>query len=159
MATTYCTTTDIAFILSAAGRSARADDDEDGSEETGTITSAIERAAVEMNFYLERRYDLSDIASNTWCKWANAYLAVYYLDTRLGNPASPVITEHRDEILELLKTIGRSGNRIPEATESFNFLPRLTNYQANLRDRHVKVIVVQETSVGPSPAAGVKRPI
>ncbi len=158
MATVYCVTADVDFVLSADGKVIRTDDNEDGTEDNGVVTNAIQIAAVEMNFYLERRYKLSGLTSNEWCKWANAYMAAYYLDTRLGNPAAPAIAQQRDDFIDKLKLIATAGYRVPETTEAFNFLPRMTNYREELQNRREKVVVTPETSVGPPPPSGVKRP-
>jgi hypothetical protein len=82
MAQTYCDEDDIVSIIGEPTLLVCIDDDQDGvrsDDDDDKVTACIERAAVEMNAALANQYVLSELASNDWCKWCNAYLAVYYL--------------------------------------------------------------------------------
>ncbi|MCE9525464.1 MAG: DUF1320 domain-containing protein [Planctomycetales bacterium] len=91
MPQTYCLKADIEAVWTAAAVLASVDDDSSGTlsaTEEGYITRAIERAAERMNAYLEERYVLSELASNTWCRDANAALAAFLLSIRRGTNES-----------------------------------------------------------------------
>jgi len=159
---TYCDRDDVEDILSDAGVLAMIDDDEDAAEagtETLRITAAIERAAERMNFWLARRYTLRDLASNAWCKWANATLAALKLSTRRNNPAPQSLVDEANDIMEMCKAVAEQPLAvIPDQPESFDMRPTVTNPRV---DRgfwdESPVKVDPELSTGPKPADGIKR--
>jgi phage gp36-like protein len=160
MPTTYCTQSDVEAILSAAGVTAFADDDEDGSldgTETGYITRAIERAAARMNAVLEIRYKLADLTSNAWCQFANADVAAYLLTSRRGNSPPTQIADAYQEVIDLLDKIKANRGKVPEQGESFDFLPSVSNYQPVRGVRNMPVRVDPNESTGDAPATGIKR--
>lgn len=157
MTTTYCAAADVQFVLSEVGVTLRTDDDEDRESDADQITSAIEIAATTMNQHLDRRYILSQLSGNAWCKWTNAYLAAFVLDSRQNNQPGPRLTEERAERLEFLKEIASGNEGVPEQTESYDQLPCLSNY--TLEQWQAMPVRVREDISTRPPAAGtpVKR--
>lgn len=159
---TYCDRDDVEDILSDAAVVAMIDDDEDtvdGAAEQVRVTSAIERSAERMNFWLARRYTLSDLASNDWCKWANATLAALKLSTRRNNPAPQSLVDEANDIMEMCKAVAEQPLAVlPNQPESFDMRPTVSNLRT---DRgfwdESPVQVDPETSTGPKPADGIKR--
>lgn len=131
MSQTYCTYADLESMLSVAGVLAFIDDSENGTAsgaETQYATDAIERAAAKMNADLDEVYILSQLASNVWCKWANATLAIYELSKRRNNPCPASLIDDVKEITERLRDIGMGRARVPEQAPSFDSYPAVTNY-------------------------------
>lgn len=163
MAQTYCTQSDIEAIISASGLLACIDDTEAGQASTGAtlhVTNAIERAAVKINAAAGRQYSpLSDLASNDWCKWANAVLAAYYLQTRRGNPAWQSLSDQVKEVEELLEEVAWGRRGIPEQPPSFDFRPTVSNFQVEPGRSIAPVRVDRDESTGAAPVdgAGTKR--
>lgn len=158
MSQTYCVQADIESILSASGALACVDDAEVGSGGTGHITNAIERAAVKMNAAIGRQYTpLSDLASNDWCKWANATLAAFYLSTRRNNPAPATLADQVKEIEELLDEIAWGKRTIPDAVPSFNQLPSVTNFTVEPGRIVAPVRVNRDESTGSDPPSDGQR--
>lgn len=160
MAQTYCTQSEVEDILSTAGATAFADDDEGGTlsaGETAYITAMIERAAVRMNAYLTSRYTLSELASNAWCKWCNATLAAYYLVMRRGNPAIESVAVEVGELMDMLTDIKAGRMQVPEQSESFDFLPTVTNFDTKRRKTVMPVRVRTDESTGDTPHSSRKR--
>jgi len=132
---TYCTKTDIEAIWPAASLLASVDDDTSGSlsaTEEGYITRAIERAANLMNARLELRYTLSDLASNKWCRDANAAIAAYWLATRRGDPAPAQLTQQYTAYVADLADIAAGKLKVPGAIESYDQTPGVTNFEVNM---------------------------
>jgi phage gp36-like protein len=114
MTQTYCTKTDIEAIWPPASLLASVDDDASGTlsaTEDGYITRAIERAANFINSRLEARYRLTDLASNTWCRDANAAIAAYWLSNRRG-AAVPALQQQYDAYVAAAR---RNHPRPPES--------------------------------------------
>ena len=129
---TYCTKTDIEAIWPPASLLASVDDDTSGTlspTEDGYITRAIERAANLINSRLAMRYKLADLAANTWCRDANAAIAAYWLSTRRTGPAPAHLQQQYDAYLGVLDRIVTGHLRVPEATESFDGGPSVSNYR------------------------------
>lgn len=163
MATTYCTTTELDAIIGTPSRVSWSDDDQDGVlsvTEATYATLAIERAAVEMNAAIEQSdYDFADLASNAWCKWCNAYLAVHYLAARKNNtPADSVemqVAQYRAWLEEL-----RWGRfRIPEQAPSHETRGTVSTFAAELYKETNPIRVIVEESTGSAPVPPIKREV
>ena len=149
MTTTYCTKTDLEAIWPPDDLLDSVDDDTSGTlsaTEEGYITRAIERAANLMNARLAVRYKIADLATNTWCRDANAAIAAFLLATRRGAAAPAHLTEQYEAYLALLDRIAGGFLRVPEAAESFEPGPSVTNFAIDLSEPHRKAVVVEETS-------------
>ena len=152
MTTTYCVRADVVSILSEAGVVAAVDDDESGVEavaETAYVTDAITRAAVRMNFMLQRRFVLSEL-DNDWCKWCNATLAAGEVWRRRSNsPLSESLVTAIKEYTDQLAMIGQ-GAPIPEQAESFEHTPTVSVLKPELwRCRPIAVQPTQSDGSAP----------
>jgi phage gp36-like protein len=133
--TTYCTTADLNACWAPDLILASVDDDASGTlspVETGYLERAIERAAGRMNAYLETRYTLANLAGNTWCRDANAALAVYLLSIRRGEPAPESLQQQYDAYLADLLEISAGRQNVPQVTAPLDMLPTVTNYRLDL---------------------------
>ena len=138
---TYCTSADLEAIWDPALLLASVDDDEDSvldALEQTYLDRAIERAAGRMNAYLELRYTLSALASNTWCRDANAAIAVYLLSIRRGDPAPTVLQEQYDAYFDELKEIAAGRLNIAPGANSFSFGPSITNFQFDVGESRAR---------------------
>lgn len=146
----YCTKTDIEAIWPAATLLASVDDDANGTlsaTELGYIDRAIERAANFINARLEMRYSLATIASNTWCRDANAAIAAYWLSTRRGLAAPAHLQQQYDAYVAELVAIVAGGIKLPQQPESLDFAPGVTNFEIRLDEPERKARRVEGTSV------------
>ena len=128
---TYCTKTDIEAIWPPASLLASVDDDSTGTlspTEDGFITRAIERAANLINSRLTMRYVLADLAANAWCRDANAAIAAYWLSTRRTGTAPAHLQQQYDAYVAVLDRIVTGHLRVPEAPESFDAGPSVSNF-------------------------------
>lgn len=162
MATTYCDDDDVISIAGEAFINACIDDDEDGvisvAEEAYT-TSAIERAAVEMNSALNNQYKLSDLAGNDWCKWCNAYLAVWNLAARKNNPPPASVIAAVDQFKEQLSEARWGRFQIPEQSPSFDHSPSVSNLRPEAYKQTMPARVVEEESTRAVPTEGIQREV
>ena len=135
MPQTYCLKADIEALWTAAAVLASVDDDSSGTlsaTEEGYITRAIERAAERMNAYLEERYVLSELATSTWCRDANAAIAAYLLSIRRGDAAPAPFQSQYDGLMSDLFEIACGRLKVPQAKESVDNLPSVSNFAVNL---------------------------
>ena len=149
-AQTYCTQSDIEAIWPPADLLASVDDDASGTlsaTESGYIDRAIERAANFINARLEMRYRLTDLATNAWCRDANAAMAAYWLSTRRGSAAPAQLQQQYDAYLTALTEIAAGRLKVPQQVDGVDTSPGLTNFQIDLRQPFRKAQVVDETSV------------
>jgi phage gp36-like protein len=146
---TYCTKTDLEALWPPDDLLDSVDDDTSGTlsaTEEGHITRAIERAANLMDARLAVRYQLADLATNTWCRDANAAIAAFLLATRRGLAAPAQLTQQYEAYVLLLDRIAAGFLRVPEAAESFEPGPSVTNFAIDLSEPYRKAAVVEETS-------------
>ena len=147
---TYCTKADIEAIWPPTEILAAVDDDTSGTisaTEDGYITRAIERAANAINARLELRYQVADIAGNAWCRDANAAIAAFWLSTRRGDAAPAHLQQQYDAYIAALDEIAAGKLKIPQAIESFDVTPGVTNFELRLDETYRKAQRVEETSV------------
>lgn len=146
MPQTYCLKPDLEAVWTAAAVLASVDDDSSGTlsaTEEGYITRAIERAAERMNAYLEERYILSELASNAWCRDANAAIAVYLLSIRRGDAAPAPFQLQYDGLMSDLYEIARGRLKVPEAKESVDSVPTVSNFAADLSGTGERIQVLK----------------
>ncbi len=154
MPQTYCLKADIEALWTVAAVLASVDDDTSGTlsaAEEGYITRAIQRAAERMNAYLEERYVLAELATNTWCRDANAAIAAYLLSIRRGVSAPAPFQLQYDGLMSDLFEIARGRLKVPEANESVETIPTVSNFAIDLTGGSDKVLRVAETSTGSPP--------
>ena len=150
MTQTYCTRSDIEAIWPPANLLASVDDDANGTlsaTEESYITRAIERAANFINARLEMRYRLTDLATSTWCRDANAAIAAYWLATRRGVAAPAQLQQQYDAYVAALAEIAAGRMKVPQQAESFAATPGVTNFEIRLDEPHRKAQRIDETSV------------
>jgi len=162
MPTTYCNRLDVESIMGVPALLVCIDDDQDGVEsarESNYVTAAIERAATEMNTSLRHQYILENLVGNDWCRWCNAYLAVWQLWSRRGNmPPSglvDIINTYRGQLQEI--KWGRF--QIPETAPAFLYTPAVSNFQPELGKFDMPIRVDLNESTGGQPNSGVKRQV
>jgi phage gp36-like protein len=156
---TYCNQADLEALWSAAAVLRSADDDEDGAlsaAEEGYIARAIERAANKMNACLETRYALAALSGNTWCRDCNAAIAAYLVATRRGNPAPEHIAREYASFFDDLNDIRAGRLKVPQAGDTHETIPTVTNFDTDLHESRSKVRRVGETSTGGPPPSGRK---
>src|SRR5262245_4934525 len=150
MTQTYCTKTDIEAIWPPASLLASVDDDTSGTlspTEEAYITRAIERAANLINSRLAMRYQLVDLAANTWCRDANAAIAAYWLSTRRGLAAPAHLQQQYDAYAAQLAQIAAGFMKVPQQPESFAAVPGVVNFEVHMDDAHRKAHRIDETSM------------
>ena len=128
---TYCTKADIEAIWPPASLLASVDDDSTGTlsaTEDGYITRAIERAANLINSRLAMRYKLASLAGNAWCRDANAAIAAYWLSNRRGAATPANLQQQYDAYVATLDRIVTGHLRVPEAPESHDGGPTVSNF-------------------------------
>jgi hypothetical protein len=74
------------------------------------------------------RYKLADLAANTWCRDANTAIAAYWLSTRKSGTAPAHLQQQYDAYLGVLDRIVTGHLRVPEAAESFDPGPTVSNF-------------------------------
>lgn len=164
MATEYCVTADVEFVLSAAGVTANLDDTEAGvrsAEMEDWIDRAIDIAAGKINAKVRHQYKISDLdgSGNTWLRDTNAYLAAMTLATRRGNPCPESLVRECEERLALLNEIRWGRESIPEQAPSFDHTPAASNYRPELYKIDNPIRVDTGESTGDAPPTSVKRPV
>jgi hypothetical protein len=158
---TYCVRRDVVSILGEAGLLACIDDNANGQadpDEIVFITDAINRSASEMNHSLGKQYSpLSSLAGNEWCKWCNAYIAAFYLQSRRGNAPVGSVMESTITYRQQLEAIQWGRDSVPEASPTHNHSPAVTNFNIRPNSPDGPVVVDLDQSTGGNPGAGVKR--
>lgn len=161
MAQTYCVTSDVEFVLSAAGVTACLDDYEDGQRSTAEdalVVRAIEIAAGKINQRVRHQYKLTDLAAgNDWLRDTNAYLAAKTLAERRGNPAPQSLMEECKDREMLLEQIRWGREQIPEQLPSFDHSPTVSNFEPELGRVNNPIRVRQNESTGEQPLPPIKR--
>ena len=146
----YCTRSDIEAIWPPASVLASVDDDGNGTlsaTESSYIDRAIERSANFINARLEMRYRLGDLATNSWCRDANAAIAAYWLSTRRGAAAPAQLQQQYDAYVAELVAIVAGSIKLPQQAESFDTSPGVSNFAIRLDEPLRKAQRVDETSV------------
>lgn len=159
--TSYCTSTEVTQILSANGLLRRADDNEDGTEDTLVVAAFIEKASSIMNKYLFKRYTAAVIAASTWAKWCCASIASYLMATRHGNVSPQSLKDERDDYIQMLKDMEAGVESLPAddgvATEAYDNSMSVTNYTIDGRFHRSKVRRVPEISTGGPQLPGLEQ--
>lgn len=160
MTTTYCDEDDLISIMGEPFIVAQSDDDMDGTlsaTEATHATTAINRAAVEMNSALDSQYILADLANNDWCKWCNAYLAIWNLYARKGNPPSPSVIEAVQTFREHLSEARWGRFQVPEQAPSFDHTGSVSNFRPEMYKVDAPIRVIVEESTRDAPGENIKR--
>lgn len=160
---TYCTRNHIIDLIGEAGLLTCIDDNANGQEEATEsvfLDNAISRAATEMNAKLRHQYNpLSALANNEWCVWCNAYIAVYFLQSRRSNSPAAAIMEAVQAYRETLEDIRWGRDNVPEQAPTHNSQPSVTNFNIRFNDPDGPVLVDPDQSTGGNPVPGISRKI
>lgn len=155
----YCTLTDVEAAWTPADLLAAVDDDASGTLSAGEqsiVTRAIERGANRMNASLEMRYSLDSLANNAWCRDCNAAVAIYLLSTRNGAAATDAIQEQYEAYVLDLEHILAGRLRVPQATETLQHTPTVTNFAVDPTQAVATVRRLDDVSTGELPSGSVK---
>lgn len=158
--TTYCTQADVEAVLSEFGVLARADDDRDdtlGTTDAASVTAMIRMAAGRMNSRLQKRYKLSDLVGNDWCRDTNAWIAARFLCARRGMAPPDSLEIIVQELFGELDRIRDNDADVSDIKESFEAIPTVSNFTVEPFRRHAKVRVIERISTGEKPAGKRKR--
>ena len=153
----YCDPEDLMDRLSALGVQLHSDDGgqggDDGSVSEADKTAVEEamclRATDDVYFYLGSHYNESDLAASRWVKNRTVDLALYYLDTRRGDPANEAIKADFERSLEILEKINAGKLRIAELPKRkpLGGVPAISNQRVRL-DPHPRVVTERKRSTG-----------
>jgi phage gp36-like protein len=136
----YTSRQEIERLIGYEGASAMTDDTLEGESEEDVWQDAIEQATDEINLFLEKWYDPSDMAENKWIRHQASWIAAYLLSQRRGNPA---LYERRYErILLLLEEIHKGYRQVPRLPWKADFSPAMDNVVVDHR-YHIDKIRVQ----------------
>ena len=149
-------------MWSQFGKDARADDDFDGTGEAANINGAIEKGAVDINFWILSRYSVTQLSASSWVKWCNVIFACCNLARRRGQSVPGGLADQETKYLEQLKAIAANKMGLPlddgtMAAPRFDNNIAVSNVTADQRFKRSQVRVVEATSTGDRPGNGVKR--
>lgn len=119
--TTYCSWADVTNRIGAEGAEFRTDDD------PATQTDILESAAVEVNTYLQTRYDPTALAQSTIVRFLTRDIAVYLLCLRRNLPPPASVEERYKAALERLQKIEAGTSRVADIYETKASVPVLSN--------------------------------
>lgn len=153
--TLYCEVEHLKSIISAFGVALRTDD-LDATSSTNYAEDAIERATVDVNFYLLQNYEVAAIAASAWVKWCTAAFAVVALCKRRGNSVPASLQAELDRYLEALKAISEGKAMLPGDTgpvpPRFDNTPGVSNMRVDSRFRaNVRRVPQTSTQTQQSP--------
>jgi hypothetical protein len=125
------------------------------SEETAPVGDIAFRAAVwddilcaatdEVNFYLLKFHEASDLYSSRWVRTRATWIGCYLLSLRRGDPG--YFKTLYDQAIAQLERINES-NTVPRLTLNQNFTPALSNIRIDDRFRVAKERVEPTISTG-----------
>ena len=113
----YCTSDDIAILLSIIGEQDRLDDWNTGvltPTQQGYMTAIIGWASAKVNFYCAQLYDLSDLATSSWVNGITTIIATQMLCGRRANPVPGSIGAMYKEAMQDLVLVRTSAVQIPD---------------------------------------------
>lgn len=131
---------------------------QEDSEETVFVSNAINRAASEMNRCLRVQYHpLSALSGNEWCKWCNAYIATFFLQSRRGNSPAASVMENVIEYRRILEAIRWGRENVPEAAPTHSSQPAVSNFNIRHNNPDGPIVVDPYKSTGGNPVSGIGR--
>ena len=137
--------------MSPQGVEAFGDDDISGSlsaTESGYLDFMIDKAASVLDLHLVKRYDLADLTTSNFMRFANAVLAARAIFARRGEGAPESVMREFDEFMDYLVAIRDNIMEIPDVIDSFNHLPTVTNFWTDFTKTVSPVRVQDAESTG-----------
>lgn len=138
--TTYCTWADVTARIGAEGAEFRTDDD------PATQTDILENAALEVNQYLQARYDPTALATSGIVRFLARDIAVYLLCLRRNMPAPASVEDRYKAALERLAQIESGLARVPDIYETKAAVPVLSNQRVKMWPFPMVKTVVQKST-------------
>ena len=149
LATVYCTTAELGRYMSAAGVIDWADHDSSGTSDTDVVEDQINEATMVIDLHLRERYAKATLAAHTlvnrWC----VRMAAYYLCSLRGNPPPDTVAVEFEWIAGpdgYLAKIKRGDMSLPDAAQSDDLRPTMSNVTIDRRYPHSKVRVTRPNS-------------
>lgn len=138
--TTYCAWSDVTNRIGTEGAEFRTDDD------PATQTDVLESAALEVNQYLQSRYEPTALATSNIVKFITRDIAVYLLCLRRNLPPPASVEERYKAALERLAKIESGAARVPDIYESKASVPVLSNQRVQMWPFPMVKTVVQKST-------------
>ncbi len=149
LSTVYCTIAELQRYMSAAGVIDWADHDSSGQSDTDVVEDQINEATMTIDLYLRERYTKAVLAAHTlvnrWC----VRMSAYYLCSLRGNPPPDTVAVEFEWIAGpdgYLPKIKRGDMSLPDAAQSDDLRPTMSNVSIDRRYRHSKVRVSRPNS-------------
>lgn len=150
--TALCSQDDVEFVWSTYGVSVRVEDG-DGGGTAARIAAMLEKATVDVQYFLLQRYPLSSLQDNAWVKWAVAIFAAVDLGRRRGNPCpEPLLVEWRtyhDQLVEIRAGKAHLPSDTGRAAPMFDNAPLVSNLRVDSRYRQPIRRLVQTSTFSP----------
>ena len=150
--TNLCTQADVENLWSLYGVSARIDD-ADTVSGTTRMNAMLEKASVDVNYYLLQRYDVAQLTSNQWVTWAATFFCACDLARRRGNaPPQSMFEEserYRASLLEIKQGKAHLISDTGRASPKFDNSPMLSNMRIDTRFRAGIRRVVHTSTLSP----------
>lgn len=159
--TLLCSSSDVQWVWSEFGATSRLDDDYNGVEDSGLMSLGIQKASLDVQRYLIRRYSVAVIAASAWARWATAYFAAVAIGRRRGLTIPEDLSTECQFYREALERIqcsqdplpGNDGPSIPRHDNRAS----VSNFTPDPRYARAKIRRVAATSTGPDQAQGLRR--
>ena len=150
LATVYCTEAELNRYLSSQGVIDFADNDDDGSADTGVVDDCINQATEEIDLYARQRYNQSDLSSSTLInRWA-VTIAARFLCQRRGNVVPDVIEREWNRIADpddgILVRISKGLMQLPNVPLRESLRPTFSNLKIDRRYNYSTVRVTRPNS-------------
>jgi len=155
----YCTIDDIISVFSEHGVHFSVDDDRTGTLtplEDSFVDDAISRATINIDYHLNRWYDLTTLPGNIWIKWCAATLAAKRLARRRGELAPDGLVLEAAEYEAQLLAIMQNQATVPSSGEgdasllTQNAGLTMSNLEVDSRYANAKVRANPLTSTRPA---------
>jgi len=167
----YCTSAEVASILSQFAIDVRTDDEHDedylAADDLARQEEALERGSAWIDMFLQARYDAATLVGNRWVKWATAHLVACELERRRGNGVAASLAAATETYVAMLEAIAKGARHLagpggPEP-ERGDAMPGWSNVTPDLRYLWSSIRRVDQTSAktplppnnAPDPNSGV----
>lgn len=142
----YCTEAEIVRFLSSNAVTDFADNDADGTADTGVVDDCINQATQEIDLYATQRYDQTGLATSTIInRWA-VVMASMFLCHRRGNVVPDSIATEWERIQERLQQIAQGTLQLPGVSLRADLRPSFSNLDVDRRRRRSTIRVTPTNS-------------